>query len=557
MMQYDDVLTPEAGQTGDYPNGATPNTDTSTTDKAPQTPTRAHFIAVMIIVAGLAMGVIGNTVFYGNAVGINVPIFVTAYVGCGLGLALYLKAPVFLANFALTIPAIFCAVMLTLSVSPAQTTLNTGLMLMMLMLAFTYGGTSRFLGGRSGRALLVVFDIIFVEWIRAPLFSILESRVWFRTIKIGGENKRHAVSVMRGLVLTVPILLIFGGLLSSADVVFAGLMDDVIAWITPNTPTDTLWQLGMIVLFAWLSIIGFRLLLTEPDPVEDVVKPAEKPKRLLRISRIESGILLGGMNLMFMTFMVIQARYLFGGEANINTQGLTYAQYARRGFWELLMVACMVTLMTLILDKITTRDRENDRLFRGLTLAMIALTMLLSLSALYRLYIYENAYGYTRIRVMSGAFMLWLGVLLVFLAHDIARNRSWFWVGCVVVVFGFTLTLNVLNVDRFIATQNVNRWENGETFDVAYIASLSDDAVPIVIDLLDHPELTASQRETILTRMGWRLHWLDNWQESRGVFGYHVSRERAWQALNAEREALQDYIAPRPSYFSGDWSWYD
>jgi hypothetical protein len=142
-----------------------------------------------------------------------------------------------------------------------------------------------------------------------------------------------------------------------------------------------------------------------------------------------------------------------------------------------------------------------------------------------------------------------LAVLFVALLVDILwpRRQQLFWIAGGVVVLCYILTLNVMNLDAFIAHSNIERYDKTGKLDVYYLLTLSDDAVPVVADLLDEPDVP--ERDLLLERLGERLYTLDQDREGRNLFGYHWGKDRAWRALDAHRETLAPYYhAPTPLY---------
>ncbi len=106
---------------------------------------------------------------------------------------------------------------------------------------------------------------------------------------------------------------------------------------------------------------------------------------------------------------------------------------------------------------------------------------------------------------------------------------------------GFVLTLNVMNMDGFIAAHNIARFAESGKLDVGYLLTLSDDALPTIAPLVENPNLDAAEREHLLRGLGMRLYALDRDRETRGLFGYHLGKQRARKALNAYRYALRPY----------------
>ena len=257
---------------------------------------------------------------------------------------------------------------------------------------------------------------------------------------------------------------------------------------------------------------------------------------------IETSMVLASVNAMFLLFVAVQAKYLFGGKTNISVEGYTFSEYARRGFFEILTVSFLTMLLILVLDNFTQRKREKEYAFRGLSILLILLTMGLLGAAFHRLNLYENAYGFTHLRLMSGVFMIWLGLLLaVTIYYIIRREGQIFWVSAIVAGCGFVLTLNAINMDSFIASRNIERYHEQNKLDIPYLLTLSDDAIPVIAPLLDDTTLSSIQREELLNGLGMRLYKLDIDHEGRGWLEYHRGKDRAWRHWNHYRDILKDY----------------
>jgi hypothetical protein len=202
----------------------------------------------------------------------------------------------------------------------------------------------------------------------------------------------------------------------------------------------------------------------------------------------------------------------------LNTVNLTFADYARGGFWQLLVVTLLTLLVIAIAvrkaPRVTAADRLAVRLLLG-ALVVGALTVVAS--ALWRMMVYEQAYGFTRLRVFVSAFELWLGVVfLLVLIAGIRLGGSWL---PQLVVGTWVLTLLglvLLNPDRFIAAQNVDRYEQTNKLDLLYLRSLSPDAAPELDRLPD------KYRACALRGIKQQLaNEPDDWR------GFNVARHRA------------------------------
>ena len=185
----------------------------------------------------------------------------------------------------------------------------------------------------------------------------------------------------------------------------------------------------------------------------------------------ETGIILGAVNLLFITFVIIQVRYLFGGSANITETGYTYAEYARRGFGELVGVAVLSLVLYLGLSTITKQDSRASRVgFTVLSVLLMANVLVILASSFQRLRLYENAYGFSQLRTYTHIFIFWLaGLILATIVLELVRRRGHFALVLLSVVVGFGISLAVINVDGFIVNRNVDRALAGEEFDIAYL----------------------------------------------------------------------------------------
>jgi hypothetical protein len=179
---------------------------------------------------------------------------------------------------------------------------------------------------------------------------------------------------------------------------------------------------------------------------------------------------------------------LFGDRDYVmRTVGLTFAEYARRGFWQLLVITMLTLLVMIVAARKAPRVDAGDRLLLRLLLGGLALGALVVVaSALWRMSVYEEAYGFTRLRVFVSAFEVWLGVLFVFvLVAGIRLRAAWLprmaFAAWVLMLLG----LAMLNPDRFIAEQNVARFERTQRIDAWYLSTLSADAAPVLNRLPD------------------------------------------------------------------------
>jgi hypothetical protein len=311
--------------------------------------------------------------------------------------------------------------------------------------------------------------------------------------------------------LAAPLLLLFGALFVAADSVFQ-------AYVSSAVPdADELWtHVFLVGVFAWVSAGLLREHMREHTPRELTIEP----KRTL--GGTELTVVLALLDLLFLAFVLVQLRYLFGGQSLVETQtSLTYAQYARHGFFELVAVAALVLPLLLIADWLRRRDRgRQDALFRILAGALIVLLFVVMASALQRMRLYQREYGLTELRVYVTGAMLWLAVVFVWAAATVLRGqRQLFAVGALVSGFAAIFAMNVVNPDALIARTNFDR----ARLDLPYVMNLSDDATPELVKAL--PTLEPGQREQLAAELAARRRESSDWRT------WNWSRYRAQQEL--------------------------
>ena len=294
------------------------------------------------------------------------------------------------------------------------------------------------------------------------------------------------LAVGRGLILVLPLLLLFGGLLTAADAVYSHLVSRVLHF-------DTGALLGHVALAMFLAclVAGFgRAMLLGNAPV----LPPEKRATLPSLGVLETGTILGLLNLLFGSFVLVQFRYFFGASTTIQaTAGLTYAQYARSGFFELVWVAALVLPFLLGLHWLQKpEDARAQRLFSWQAGIQVALLFVIMASALVRMRLYQSEYGLTELRLYTTAFMGWLAVVFAWFGATVLRGRrERFAFGAAVAAFCAVLALHVVNPDAMIVRANLAHARQGHAFDADYAASLSADAAPALTSALSSLPLPA------------------------------------------------------------------
>lgn len=356
-------------------------------------------------------------------------------------------------------------------------------------------------------------------------------------ISIKEGRKVSVWAIIRGVLLAAPVVFFLALLLASADPIFSKELERVLnidRWLEYAVR-------GVIICVIGYLLSGIYLYVVQKSKRTDLIG-MEKPWFAPFLGFTESAVILGSVNLLFAFFVGVQFKYFFGGQTNITLDGYTFAEYARKGFGELVTVAFLSLLLYLGLSAITRRESTwKQKWFAGLGVALVGLVVVILVSSFYRLSLLENAYGFSRLRTYSHVFMVWLGILLAaVIGLEITNYRRGFALAAFFMVIGFGVTLNVLNVDAFILRANVNRAVSMGNLDYSYLQELSDDSVPeglAQFRSVKDPEVKHLLGASLACRAG----GLENRIKDRGWQGYHASLYTAVTELRAASEELKAY----------------
>ena len=358
----------------------------------------------------------------------------------------------------------------------------------------------------------------------AGAVHLLHKDIEWEDVRRSVRSERMSTAA-RGAALGLPLVALFGGLFMAADAVFRSLVSEALPPLT-----HPIGHLLVVVGVAWLSAGLLRDLLAAREEQRLVSPDAVAAKRIpVSLGTTEVAIALGALNVLFLGFVLVQFRYLFGGQGLVEARAhLTYAEYARHGFFELFAASVLVLVVLLAADALLRRDAmRGAAIVRVLSGGLVALVFVVMASALQRMHLYEQAYGLTELRLYVVGVILWLGVVFVwFSATVLCGRRGLFAVGAVVAGFAATAILNVVNPDALIARTNLDR----PRVDVAYLCDLSDDAVPVLLDRL--PTLRADLRKSLAFELLERSDRRSDWRS------FNLARARATKLLAQHREEL-------------------
>lgn len=320
------------------------------------------------------------------------------------------------------------------------------------------------------------------------------------------SSRRRAAALARGALLAAPLLIVFGRLFASADAGFERYAVQVATFWSEDLPAHLV--LGLVL--GWIAaglLSGVR-----PTRLPQVVRKFELP----RIGTEETATVLGLLALLFLSFVGLQLGYLFGGRETIEaTSGLTVAEYARRGFFELVVIAG-VTLCVLMVGDAVSSARRVYRILAG---ALVGCVLVILISAAQRLALYTAAFGLTVDRITAAAVMTWLAVVLVLFAATVLRGRPRRFASSALLT-GVVAAFALVAVDpgAVAARSSLERAAAGlREPDVDYLIEIGADAVPVLVDRINEIPPPDRCRAAALLLRRWADpdgsdHGLDDWR---------------------------------------------
>jgi hypothetical protein len=509
---------------------------------------------VRLVQTAVTLSILADWLFYDKPLGVSLLLFVALVVGGLWWNGRHEAIPAAKRNLWLLLPLGFFASMAMLRTNSTLTTLNVLAVLCLLAyLAFFYAAGRVENLNLLGYALLPLRVFGHSLALSAPVIGPT-----VQELRQSGNGRRRLLPLLRGLALALPVLLVFTYLLSSADLIFADYVADLFSLDIFDHVAEWIWRGTIIVLLSVLLAGGLALALTrraEDEEQSALERGLAQLPGHLAIGFIETTTVLVLVNMLFAAFVGIQFTYLFGGAANVTEAGYTFADYARRGFFELLTVAILTMLLVLGLNWLSRRENKGQiRLFNGLGSVLVGLVLVMLVSAWRRMALYEAAFGYTELRLIVYVCMAWLAVTLVWFWLTLWVRPDRFAIGALLAVMGFVVSLNLINPDAFIARQNLDRYARSGDLDVAYLASLSDDAVPQLVRglnlavgdaeeqltpacvnawMMDYEEVDcyATPYEIIWTELDGRYQSLTTDNTWQRWTSFNVARWQAWGAL--------------------------
>lgn len=512
--------------------------------------------ALRILVLAAVVGLVAQALLLGNLLGINAPILASALLGAAL---LLRPSDARIDPLDRWLPPAALAIFVSIAIRADPALLALDLMTACALLGASIASIAGQAVTRRSAVAVVELAFVVLGWAGIGIFRVVTAT---RPARSGTDDEGEpaiarlpawAGPIARGLLIAIPVLFVFASLFSAADVAFEQLMSRLFTWQVDLGELPVRLSIAFLIAWAVAGLLavasgalgparsrGERSVEPRPQSLGAAAIGLPDPDgsiaygRPVRIGAIEATTILVAVDILFAIFVLLQVAYLFGGQDTLAATGLPYAQYARSGFFELVWVAVLAGGLLATVHALAAR---RSPVLVGAGLALAGLTAIVLASALLRLRIYQEAYGWTELRFYVLATIVWLAIGIAVTIVLLARDRMrWLLHGLALAAVAVLVVINLVGPSRLIAEQNVARVldpalvpADGMTgLDVSYATRLGDDAIPALVAVL--PALGPADRSELSRRLLVRRAALDE-AAATGWPSWNLGREAARKAL--------------------------
>jgi len=480
----------------------------------------------LLILYGLIIGVVFDILFYNKTTGISYPIFILLVTGVLVLIFLKTYGGLEKKAWIWIVPVILLSITSSIYSNQILKILNFMIIPYLMIMLAVYVSKLNRADWADLRFLADFFKRIFI-----PLRYVHMPFIAFFRMTEGKEGKRGRIvtKIALGLVISIPVLAVIILLLSSADIIFKDIF--------LNIPASKIIKHFFVILA--VSIYATCFLWSILKSYDEKKKPAYLRIRWKKfLDPIVLITIISLLNIVYTVFSVIQFTYLFRGESFVLPSSYTYAEYARRGFFELVAVSVINFIIILIAVSFIRKENRRVHLASKVLLSLlVGLTFILLISAFYRMLIYEQAYGFTYLRIFVQALMVLLFFLFIINIIYIWYMKMPIIKSYFIMTLMVYIILNFTNVDLIIARNNIDRYVETGQIDMEYLKGLSYDVIPemqrlINIDLKSESTSAVRQqdiKDEVLLFFNDKKLELDNQEHWQSL---NISRYRASRIVN-------------------------
>ena len=481
----------------------------------------------LFAILALVAGIIFDYLFFEKAIGVSYPLFVAVFY-CVFWVASH-KRVSFQIDFGwfLFIPILLLSAAFAIHSNPVLLARNSVLIPPLLLLQTTllvYGYE-----WSSVRCVLRFMDRLIRQVFGTAPEVFLEPISLAKAVdRMAPEKRKTLKNIFIGLIISAPVLVVVIALLAEADTVFQNLIANALKPLEFIGSIPLAEHMGVIGIITVL-LFGYLALVLKAK-VERISESVERDSGAWDATIVATVLVM--VNAVYILFCAIQFTYLFGGEEVIRSiPDYTYAEYARRGFSELIVVTVINLSILLIGLRFTKNGGKLDRLVLALRCLLVLCTVIMLYSAHLRLKLYEDAYGYTYARIFAHTFIGFLFTLFMLTLYKLWRRELPLLKAFAVAALLAYTTLNYVNIDAIIAQRNIDRYFRTGKIDLDYLQELSYDAMPELtrLSVVDNGDMAEKKMEVFLRDKGAELRSESPWQS------YNFSKAKAKRILSEIR----------------------
>lgn len=295
------------------------------------------------------------------------------------------------------------------------------------------------------------------------------------------KNSKYR-GVIKGVIISIPLLILLILLLSSADEIFASIFEDTINnMINVISLIRTGGVLLKVVVFALVFVYIYYLFSSFKFMVKRTYKMT-----VTKLDKSMVNTILVLVNVLYLVFTYVQIKYLYIKVSNFNLSPAEYSSYARNGFFQLIAVV-VLNIMIILYFK---NRIDNSKLTCSLNTLMTILSFNMGLASLYKMRLYIREFGMTQLRFVTSVFMIFILIMLVLIAVSLWKKIELFKY-CIIIGSIIYLGINFCNMDKMIAEYNLNA--KGKGVDIEYLSTLSLDSYDVVLKAYEQGKINKEQ----------------------------------------------------------------
>lgn len=471
----------------------------------------------MFFLLCLALGILAERSFLNGKIGLSYPVFITVFYGVffwryrsysftNKKLGLLMIASIWLLSASFYLQSNMILYVLNILVIPV--------MVLIQLVLVTYP-----LANQWHRWPFIQKLILTVGAAIAYIYRFLMNGAKLAVRGLEQSKSATIRKVLIGLAISFPLLFVIVNLLVSADQQFGNLLGAFPRWLLGLKIEEEVLRTIAITTYT-LGIFGLFQVLRNKQPLS---AKSQEPRDRMAWDSVISITVLTLLNIVYLLFVIVQFQYFFSETLKA---GYTYAEFARRGFFELLFVTMLnLLIISAIVSYVDKTSKLMTLAIRSLLSLLVTFSGVMLYSAFVRLFMYEEAYGFTFARVLAHSFMVFLMVILCYSFMRIWVERLSLVRFYIISAIIFYTLINTVQLDRYVVDRNIERYSETGKIDIYYLNSLSYEGVEGLVELYklnpDHPGLS----DLLLQRRQEFLNSAESWNT------INMSRRNAEKAV--------------------------